>query len=174
MGQQHQMNTIRYLRNGASDKPTSRKRKPALNMVCLNMVCQCECKDCKDCKRCDPYIERDVKEYDTAYGWCEAKKKDVCVIGWECMLWIPKLILLALLLSGCSQTTATYEDGVATVTRTRILMTEDIDSFSYDATDGSFTLDGYKSDMTKALSIIDRLLVKYEEMLQARRLAVGP
>ena len=42
-------------------------------------------------------------------------------------------------------------------------MTEDIDSFSYDASDGSFTLDGYKSDMTKALELIE-LLAKKDEV----------
>ena len=73
------------------------------------------------------------------------------------------LLTLALLLGGCSRTTATYKDGVATVTRTRILMTEDIDSFSYDASDGSFTFEGYKSDLTKALILIDKLTAKDEE-----------
>ncbi len=67
------------------------------------------------------------------------------------------LLLIAVLIGGCSQTTGTYKDGTATITRIRFLMTEDIDSFSYDATDGSFTLDGYKSDLTKALDTIDRL-----------------
>ncbi len=65
----------------------------------------------------------------------------VCVLGIG-------LIVLGVMLGGCSQTIATYKDGVATVKRNRFLMTEDIGSFSYDATDGSFTLDGYKSDMT--------------------------
>ena len=80
-------------------------------------------------------------------------------------VWAPKVLLLTLtlLLGGCSRTTATYKDGVATVTRTRILMTEDIDSFSYDASDGSFTFEGYKSDMTKALILIDKLTAKDEE-----------
>ena len=73
------------------------------------------------------------------------------------------IITLALLLGGCSRTTATYKDGVATVTRTRILMSEDIDSFSYDASDGSFTFEGYKSDMTKALILIDKLTAKDKE-----------
>ena len=73
------------------------------------------------------------------------------------------LITLALFLSGCSQTIATYKDGVATVKRNRFLMTEDIGSFSYDATDGSFTLDGYKSDMTRALMLIDKLAKKDED-----------
>lgn len=73
------------------------------------------------------------------------------------------LLLLAVLLSGCSRTTATYKDGVATVTRTRFLMTEDIDSFSYDARDGSFTFEGYKSDMTRALILLDKLTAKDKE-----------
>ncbi len=59
---------------------------------------------CKDCKRCNSYIERDVVEYDPAYGWCEAKKKDVGVIVWKCLLWASKLILLALILGGCGTT----------------------------------------------------------------------
>ncbi len=70
------------------------------------------------------------------------------------------LIIAGVLLAGCSQTIATYKDGVATVKRNRFLMTEDIGSFSYDATDGSFTLDGYKSDMTQALMLIDKLAMK--------------
>ncbi len=48
-------------------------------------------KRCKDCKSCDPYIERDTTEYDTAYGWCEKKRKDVGIIGeYKCDLWRPK------------------------------------------------------------------------------------
>lgn len=77
--------------------------------------------------------------------------------------WICALIALVLILSGCSNTEATYnKDGTVTVRRTRILMTEDIDSFSYDARDGSFTLDGYKSDMTRLIDVIDRLTKKDE------------
>lgn len=74
------------------------------------------------------------------------------------------IILTCLLLcSGCSVTEATRSlDGTVTIKRSRLLMTEDIDSFSYDATDGSFTLDGYKSDMTKALELI-QLLAKKED-----------
>jgi len=81
--------------------------------------------------------------------------RDFCIVA--------LIILTMLLFSGCSQTEAWYKDGVATVKRTRFLMTEDIDSFSYDASDGSFTLDGYKSDMTKALELIE-LLVKKDEV----------
>ena len=48
-------------------------------------------KRCKDCKWCDPYTERDIIEYDTAYGWCEKKKKDVGIIGeYKCGLWRTK------------------------------------------------------------------------------------
>ncbi len=76
------------------------------------------------------------------------------------------IILIALcLLSGCSITEATYsKDGTVTVKRTRVLMTEDIDSFSYDASDGSFTLDGYRSDMTRALDLIELLTKKEDEI----------
>ena len=67
-------------------------------------------------------------------------------------------LLLLIVLGGCSNTEATYsKDGTVTVKRTRFLMTEDIDSFSYDARDGSFTLDGYKSDMTRMIDLVDRL-----------------
>ncbi len=70
--------------------------------------------------------------------------------------WIPKLIILALLLGGCCKTTATVdtEKHLMTITRTRFLITEDIGSVSFDATDGSFTIDGYKSDMTRALELV--------------------
>lgn len=70
------------------------------------------------------------------------------------------IITIALLLAGCSITTAKYEDGVASIRRIRVLMTEDIDSFTYDATDGSFILEGYKSDLTKALDVIKLLANK--------------
>ena len=82
------------------------------------------------------------------------------------------LLLIIVLISGCSQTTGTYKDGVATITRTRFFMTEDSDSFSYDASDGSFTLDGYKSDMTKALDLINRL-TKQDEGARIGGKAVG-
>jgi hypothetical protein len=68
------------------------------------------------------------------------------------------IIAALLIVAGCSNTEATYsKDGTVTVKRTRFLMTEDIDSFSYDARDGSFTLEGYRSDMTRALDLIDKL-----------------
>ena len=67
------------------------------------------------------------------------------------------LITLALLLPGCSQTKVTLPDGSSLV-RTRCLSWEKIGSVSYD--DGSFTLDGYESDLTRALGIIDRLIAR--------------
>ncbi len=133
-------------------------------------------KQCKDCKWWRRYIWAWFYTYPPKWFFAECAlwlhdRKPICLTPqkelyerkwWK--LWAPKLILiLALLLCGCSQTIATYKDGVATVKRTRILMTEDIGSFSYDATDGSFTLDGYKSDMTKALMLIDKLAAKDED-----------
>ena len=70
------------------------------------------------------------------------------------------LLTLALLLGGCSQTKVTLPDGSSLV-RTRCLSWEKIGSVSYD--DGSFTLDGYESDLTKALGIIDRLIAREGE-----------
>ena len=67
------------------------------------------------------------------------------------------VLILALLLGGCSQTKLTLPDGSSLV-RTRFLDWEKIGSVSYD--DGSFTLDGYESDLTKALGIIDRLIAR--------------
>ncbi len=74
------------------------------------------------------------------------------------------LITLALLLTGCCKTTASInKDGVLTISRTRFLVTEDIGSVSYDATDGSFTIDGYKSDMTRALELVKYFAALAEE-----------
>lgn len=72
-------------------------------------------------------------------------------------------ILLAVVLGGCGNTTFTHKDGLTTVSRWRCLMTEDIGSASFDATDGSFTIDGYKSDMTRALDLIGVLVKEKEE-----------
>jgi len=79
------------------------------------------------------------------------------------------MVIMILLFAGCCQTTAHVEDDVMTITRTRFLITEDIGSVSFDATDGSFTIDGYKSDMTKALE-----LVKYFAALAEGKDAVMP
>lgn len=123
----------------------------------------------KGCNNCKHQNRLDID------GLTDCPFKKICATDWMRMysrkrrlwfaFWIPKVLLitLALILGGCSHTEATYKDGVATVKRTRILMTEDIGSFSYDATDGSFTLDGYKSDMTQALRLIEKLTMKDEK-----------
>ncbi len=88
----------------------------------------------------------------------------------EGMIMKTLLLILALLLGGCCQTTATIDkDGKMLIRRTRFLITEDIGSVSYDARDGSFTIDGYKSDMTRALD-----LVKYFAVLAEGKDAVMP
>lgn len=130
-------------------------------------------KQCKDCKWSTHWwaIECAIRDF---WG-----KQHECIYyarkWWK--FWVPKLILtiaLLLALTGCSRTTATYKDGVATVTRTRLLMTEDIDSFSYDASDGSFTFEGYKSDMTRALILLDKLTAEDEERRLIAREEVKP
>ena len=73
------------------------------------------------------------------------------------------IILLAILLGGCCKTVARVEDGVMTITRTRFFIKEDIGSVSYDATDGSFVIEGYKSDMTKALDLVKHFAALAEE-----------
>ncbi len=70
------------------------------------------------------------------------------------------IITLALLLGGCSQHILTLLDG-RTYKAKRFLDSTKIGSVSYD--DGSFTLDGYESDLTKALGIIDRLIAREGE-----------
>ena len=71
------------------------------------------------------------------------------------------LLTIVLFFTGCCQTTATVDQaGNMLIRRTRFLITEDIGSVSFDATDGSFTIDGYKSDMTKALDLIKLLADK--------------
>ena len=67
------------------------------------------------------------------------------------------ILTLALLLGGCSQHIVTLKDGT-TYKANRFLDWTKIGSASYD--DGSFTLDGYESDLTRALSIIDRLIAR--------------
>ena len=82
------------------------------------------------------------------------------------------LSLITLLLTGCGNTTMTHKNGVTTISRWRFLMTEDIGSASFDATDGSFTIDGYKSDMTKALDLVGTL-VKEKTEVEKRLAAMG-
>lgn len=107
-------------------------------------------KSCKKCKRCDPYIEWDIIEYDPAYGWCEVKKKDVGVIVWECLLWIPKLILLTLiLLCGCCvEITAkkTLIDGTVYEARYFRWGNQEIGEFTLDPVTGQITLKSQKSN----------------------------
>ena len=93
----------------------------------------------------------------------------VATIGWLMLAMF--VILLIAICSGCCKTTATVdtEKHLMTITRTRFLITEDIGSVSFDATDGSFTIDGYKSDMTRALE-----LVKYFAALSERKDEVKP
>lgn len=75
-------------------------------------------------------------------------------------LWMAAFFLLVLMLSGCSHTDLTLPDGTHLV-RVRFLDNEKIGSVSYD--EGSFTMDGYESDMTKALNIIQRLIADNDE-----------
>lgn len=81
------------------------------------------------------------------------------------------VILLCLTLCGCSTHDIIMPDGTA-YHSVHVLDSTKIGSISYD--EGSFVLEGYLSETDRALMIIQRLLVKYEEMLDARRLAVGP
>lgn len=113
-------------------------------------------KNCEDCMMntiCTYYDKEQKKTTDKCPGW-----------RWFKRCWGILLISLLLTITGCSNTEATYsKDGTVTVRRTRIFMTEDIDSFSYDARDGSFTLDGYRSDMTRMIDLVDRLTKNNEE-----------
>jgi len=65
------------------------------------------------------------------------------------------IILCLLFVGGCSQTIVTMPDG-STLKRNRFLDWEQIGSVSYD--DGSFTLDGYESDTSRLIAIIERLI----------------
>ncbi len=111
-------------------------------------------KRCKDCK-----WDKISMEERTARGMY------ACYLCMNCgskkYYWTAKLILitLALLLGGCSQHIVTLPDG-STYRANRFLDSTKIGSVSYD--DGSFTLDGYESDLTKALGIIDRLIAREE------------
>ncbi len=114
-------------------------------------------KQCKDCKWIDKtfsFLWLCKLRVSNKGNNCESYSRK----RWK--LWAPKLILIfALLLCGCSQTKLTLPDGSSLV-RTRFLDWEKIGSVSYD--DGSFTLDGYESDLTRALGIIDRLIARKE------------
>ena len=70
------------------------------------------------------------------------------------------ILLLALLLSGCSRVIVTLPDGTE-VDSARFLDSTEIGHVSYD--DGSFVMEGYKSDMSIALHIIDKLIAEREK-----------
>lgn len=56
---------------------------------------------CKDCKWVDPYTEWETTNYDTAYGWCEKKKKDVGILGeYGCARWHPHQKAAAIVMEG--------------------------------------------------------------------------
>ena len=125
-------------------------------------------KRCEDCKWFIPKPNRYWKSACWMRGWTFTPNEK-CVHyerkWWH--FWAPKLIItLALLLCGCSQHIVTLKDGT-TYKANRFLDWTKIGSASYD--DGSFTLDGYESDLTRALGIIDRLLAEKEE--REKRLA---
>ncbi len=93
-------------------------------------------------------------------------------MGWLWLVALIIILILTVLLTGCGNTTMTHKDGVTTISRWRFLMTEDIGSASFDATDGSFTIDGYKSDMTKALDLVGTL-IKEKTEVEKRLAAMG-
>lgn len=70
------------------------------------------------------------------------------------------IITLALILGGCSQHVVTLLDG-STYKSTRILDWTKIGSVSYD--DGSFTIDGYESDTSRLIGVIQRLIAREEQ-----------
>ncbi len=76
--------------------------------------------------------------------------------------WAPKVLLitLALLLGGCSRVIVRLPDGTE-VHSARFLDSTEIGHVSYD--DGSFVMEGYKSDMSIALHIIDKLIAEREK-----------
>ena len=77
------------------------------------------------------------------------------------------LITLALLLGGCSQHIVTLPDE-STYKANRFLDWTKIGSFSYD--DGSFVLEGYESDLTRLIGIMEKLVIEKEE--REKRLAI--
>ena len=93
-------------------------------------------------------------------------------MGWLWLVALIIILILTVLLTGCGNTTMTHKDGVTTISRWRFLMTEDIGSASFDATDGSFTIDGYKSDMTKAQELVGTL-IKEKTEVEKRLAAMG-
>lgn len=123
-------------------------------------------KRCKDCKWWFNFlwiIQGCNHENNWVPGFTCYETKVCYVRKWSLWWawWIPKMLLitLALVLGGCSQHVVTLPDGT-TYKANRFLDSTKIGSVSYD--EGSFTLDGYESDLTKALGIIDRLIAREE------------
>ena len=85
--------------------------------------------------------------------------------------WRVLLITLALLLGGCSRVIVTLPDGTE-VDSARFLDSTEIGHVSYD--DGSFVMEGYKSDMSIALHIIDKLIAEREKEKQFALKEVKP
>ncbi len=81
------------------------------------------------------------------------------------------VILIALLLGGCSRVIVTLPDGTE-VHSTRFLDSTEIGHVSYDG--GSFVMEGYKSDMSIALHIIDKLIAEREKEKQFALKEVKP
>jgi len=73
---------------------------------------------------------------------------------------LPLVLLMLMCVAGCSKTIITLEDGTR-VESLRVLDSTEIGHVSYDG--GSFVLEGYKSDMSIALRIIDKLIAEREE-----------
>ncbi len=67
------------------------------------------------------------------------------------------LLLAFLLLGGCAHTEITLPDGT-NIVRDRFLDSQKLGSVSYDATDGSFTLDGWESDQARLIALLQRLM----------------
>ena len=66
-------------------------------------------------------------------------------------------VLACLLCSGCAHTEITLPDGTSIV-RDRFLDSQKLGSVSYDATDGSFILDGWESDQAKLIALLQKLM----------------
>ena len=119
-------------------------------------------KQCKDCTY-DGYCAQCWLKYECGFRSMYESAEECTQYKrtwWK--FWAPKVLLitLALLLGGCSQHILTLPDG-STYKANRFLDSTKIGSVSYD--DGSFTLDGYESDLTRALGIIDRLIAREEK-----------
>ncbi len=81
------------------------------------------------------------------------------------------IITLALLLGGCSRVIVRLPDGTE-VHSARFLDSTEIGHVSYD--DGSFVMEDYKSDMSIALHIIDKLIAEREKEKQFALKEVKP